>query len=279
MDQQLASPYKYLVEVGEGFWNIRGSFVAFGILELGTHMSVLRLSSGKFLVIDTIPLTNNIKTELDHLTDNGNLIDAVVATHPYHTLHFPAFYEMYPSVRFYGTPRHLNIQPTLRWSGSVYDTQVQQQWEPDVSMRIPDGAEFVNPPPDNHFSSVHVFHRASKALHVDDTISYYESPGCILRCLGVTPGLMKFHISLPKNGLLPTEQAPYDFKNWVQRMIDEWDFDTICTAHNGNKILGAKQMLQQTLDRTEPLFAKLSARNRETSVRGDDDFVSVTQTI
>jgi hypothetical protein len=71
---------------------------------------------------------------------------------------------------------------------------------------------------------------------------------------------MKFHTSLAKNGLLPTAEAPYDFKNWVQKLIDEWDFDSICTAHSGNKIGGAKLQLQQTLDSTESLFAKLAAK-------------------
>lgn len=262
MEDQLASPYKYLLEVGEGFWNIRGSFVALGIIELGTHMSVLRLSSGKFLIIDTIPLTAQIKTELDHLTDNGNLIDAVIATHPYHTLHFAGFYQAYPSLRYYGTPRHLNVFPDLTWTGSVYDASVQEMWAPDVGMRIPEGAEFVNPPPDNHFSCVFVFHRASKSLHVDDTICYFEDPGCLLSLVGGKKGAMKFHVSLTKTGLLPTPEAPYDFKNWMQRVIDDWDFDTICTAHSGNKIQGAKAQLQETLDRAESVFAQISDKNK-----------------
>lgn len=262
MEDQLASPYKFLVEVGEGFWNIRGSFTVLGVIDLGTHMSVLRLSSGKFLVIDTIPLTPQIKTELDHLTDNGNLIDAVIATHPYHTLHFPAFFAEYPTLRYYGTPRHLNVSSTVTWTGTVFDLSVQEQWEPDVSMRIPDGAEFVNPTPDNHFAGVFVFHRASKAIHVDDTVCYFEDPGCILSCIGAKQGSMKFHTSLTSVGLLPTPEAPYDFKNWMQKVIDDWDFDIICTAHTGNKIQGAKAQLQQTLDQTESTFARISERNK-----------------
>lgn len=39
-------------------------------------MSLLRLESGKFLVIDTILLSSEQKQELDRLTDNGKLIEA-----------------------------------------------------------------------------------------------------------------------------------------------------------------------------------------------------------
>ena len=39
------------------------------------------------------------KAELDILTDKGRLIEAVVATHPFHTLAFPDFYAQYPAAR------------------------------------------------------------------------------------------------------------------------------------------------------------------------------------
>lgn len=60
-------------------------------------MSVIKLASGKFLIIDTVPLEEEHKAALDALTENGALIEAVVATHPFHTLAFPAFYKAYPN--------------------------------------------------------------------------------------------------------------------------------------------------------------------------------------
>jgi hypothetical protein len=230
-------------------------------------MSVLRLSSGKFLVIDTIPITSEIKTELDHLTDSGALIDAVVATHSYHTLYFPAFHALYPSLRYYGTPRHLSVQPMIPWSGSVADDAVLKLWEPDVIMRIPDGAEFVNPPPENHFAGVFVFHRASRTIHIDDTISYFERAGCVLKLIGVKTGSMKFHSSLETVGLLRTPEAPMQFKAFIQAVINDWDFDYICTAHIGNKLGGAKEMLQETLNRYESTFQRIAARNADEQKR------------
>jgi hypothetical protein len=57
-----------LIEVGPGFWNIRGSFrVLAGIVNIGTQMSIIKLSSGKFLVVDTIPLDPELKGNSDHL--------------------------------------------------------------------------------------------------------------------------------------------------------------------------------------------------------------------
>jgi hypothetical protein len=65
-------------------------------------------------------------------------------------------------------------------------------------MRIPDGADFITPAENNHFSSVIVLHAPSRTVHDDDTICYFESPGCVLRCLGIRAGSMSFHSSMAR---------------------------------------------------------------------------------
>ena len=55
MSRDTKISFKYLVEVGAGHWNMRGSLsVAGGLLDIGCHTSLLRLKNGKFLVLDTI---------------------------------------------------------------------------------------------------------------------------------------------------------------------------------------------------------------------------------
>lgn len=54
---------------------------------------------------------------------------------------------------------------------------------------------------------------------------------------GFKPGTMHFHPSLKSVGLLPTAQAPLDFCSWVEALLRDWDFDNICTAHKGNKVM------------------------------------------
>jgi len=102
-------------------------------------MSVIRLPSEKYLVVDTIPLTEEIRRELDDLTANGSLIEAVLATHPFHTLAFPAFYKAYPNVAYYGTPRHLRNLSDIPWAGDLNECETRNKWAPHVEMRIPAG--------------------------------------------------------------------------------------------------------------------------------------------
>lgn len=102
----------------------------------------------------------------------------------------------------------------------------------------------------NHFSGIFVFHRESKVIHVDDTIMIGSHPGILLKLAGYTilykrlininnimnrfrHGSMSFHPSIKGPGLLPTPEAPYQFKEFIEGVIRDWDFDTICAAHMG----------------------------------------------
>jgi hypothetical protein len=73
------------------------------------------------------------------LTENGTKIEAVLATHPFHTLAFPAFHKSYPALKYYGTPRHLKNQPEIGWVGDLNDCKTRALWSPEVEMRIPAG--------------------------------------------------------------------------------------------------------------------------------------------
>lgn len=247
--------YKVLKSIGTRFWNANQDMYVGYVLDIRTQMNIIQLESGKFLVLDTISLTPDLKSDIDQLTNYGKSIEAVIATHPFHTLHFPKFFDAYPTATYYGTPRHIKNQKQIKWAGDVSTEDVQRKWNPEVEMAIPEGTEFVDPPESNHFASMFVYHRASKTLHVDDTVMFMENPGCLLRCLGFPQDSMNFHVTLKWNGLNPTANAGYQFKNFIQRkVIDAWDFDNIVTAHAGNMIGGAKAKLQATLDAAEPIF-------------------------
>ena len=135
----------------------------------------------------------------------------------------------------------------------------------DASIVFSVGAEFVNPQPEsfNHFISVFVYHPASRTLHVDDTIMYAEKPGFLLRLFGYKQGAMAFHPSIKGPGLHPTAEAPFLFRDWMRNVLNDWPFDNICCAHLGVKMGGANNDVATLLRSAEPLFAKLSEKNRK----------------
>ncbi|CAF0995208.1 unnamed protein product [Didymodactylos carnosus] len=263
---------KQLIEIGPGFWNIRGHFKKLaGLVDIETQMSIIRLKNGNFIIIDTIPIDQGLKIEIDELTSYGDRIEAVLATHPFHTLAFPAFYQLYPKPPYYGTPRHLRKLTDIKWFGNLIDLQIREKWEPDIEMRIPAGAEFIAPEPEksNHFVSVFVYHGPSHTLHVDDTIMYSPNPSFLLKVAGYKHGSMIFQPAIKNHGLYPTADAPYHFRDWMRKILNDWNFDNICCAHMGIKIGGAKQQVQDMLNKAEPLFQKLSEKNQKHNPQGD----------
>lgn len=111
-------------------------------MEIGTHMSLIQLNNGNFLVIDTVVINDQLKQQLDEMTNNGTKIEAVIAVHPFHTLAYSAFYKMYPNAQYYGTPRHLRKLTEIKWAGQVdadENKALLTKWAPEVELRIPDG--------------------------------------------------------------------------------------------------------------------------------------------
>ncbi|KAJ3022643.1 UNVERIFIED_CONTAM: hypothetical protein HDU68_009017 [Siphonaria sp. JEL0065] len=162
------APPPKIVEIAPGCFRLRVPFYIF-FFDVGTHVNFLRLSNGKFLVLSAVTLDADTKEQVDTLTCNGELIEALVATNPFHTTAFPQWIDMYPSLakgKMFGTPRHLRMFPEIPWAGSTADEQVHKLWEPEVSMRIPAGCEFNDPKPEltNHFNGVIALYHASRIV-------------------------------------------------------------------------------------------------------------------
>jgi len=279
----MANHTPQLNPIAPGFWNVRAPFKLFKIIDIGTHMSVIQLRNGNFLVVDTVEMNDQLKKELDDLTNNGTKIEAVVAVHPFHTLAFPGFYKLYPNAKYYGTPRHLRNLKDIKWEGQLDNNKESlSKWEPEVELRIPAGAEYVNPQPEksNHFVSVFVHHRDSKTLHVDDTLMYAENPGILFRLFGLKAHSTMFHPSIKDHGLYPTAEAPLEFRDWMNQMLKDWNFDNLCTAHIGVKAGGAHAAVVELMQKSEKFFEDLSERNKKKippTVGKQSDWVSGTE--
>jgi hypothetical protein len=256
---------------GAGLWGNPVDFwygvgVVKNLLNIHSQMSLVQLANGRFVVLGAAALTPMTEKQLLHMLqvkDSGeSLADAVVATHPFHTLAFPALRRLLPTVPFYGTPRHLRLQPQIRWAGLVTDRSLRLRWEPELSMRVCGaraGVEFHNPvpPESNHVASLLVFHARSRTLVVDDTISFHLDPGALLRLRGWVPGQPRFHSSLP-GAFLKQANAPELFTAFIQGLLRDWDFNNLACAHSHPMLGGAKDAVRAALERAQPMFAAFS---------------------
>lgn len=276
---QNQSPFRHLVEMGPGFWNLQGSFkVAGGLVDIGNHMSFIRLGSGKILIVDFLgsfspneAVAAEVQREVDLLTNKGEHIEAVVFTHPFHTGGVLRFRREYPDVPAYGAPRHLTEFPEVRWSGVLTDESVRSLWEPEVSLRIPSGTEFVAPvpPASNHLSTCLAYHRPSRTLHVDDFFNCFDriwermgkTAWAVCKACRVKEGRLSFHPSLLSSGLKGSAENPGKLLAFMQEILCQWsEMENICTAHNGVVRGAASEKVRQLVEATEPQLRKLAGK-------------------
>lgn len=219
-----------ILQVSDDFWNIRGSFKIGGVIDVGTHASLVRLASGKFVFLDSYTLSSAVRRKVGELTRDGKDIQAILNVHPFHTVHVRKMHKLYPDAAIYGTQRHLDRFPDLPWEDlRTEDSELHQKFAADFDFSIPRGVDFISDDQNVHFSSVLVFHRASKTIHSDDTLMYMRLPA-LMRMFGLGDSV-SYHLTLAK-ALEKRAGAAADFRNWADQLNQRWkDAANLCTAH------------------------------------------------
>ncbi|KZY20372.1 hypothetical protein A3726_32090, partial [Erythrobacter sp. HI0037] len=230
-----------LIDLGNGFWTVRGSLRIGGVFDVGTQCSLVRLANGNFVFLDSYTLTDAIRAEVDALTDGGARVEAIINVHPFHTLHCEWMHRAFPQAKLYGTARHLEHLPDLPWESlRCEDAGLAQRHADDFAFSVPRGVVLVSDDESVHFSSVLMLHRASGTLHVDDTFVYLRK-GFPLNLLPFT-GRLGFHPTLAK-ALEPRAGAADAFRDWAIGLGVDWaDTRRIAAAHNAVLELDAKQL-------------------------------------
>jgi len=212
-----------IVQLSDDVWNVRGSFKIAKVVDIGTQCTLVRRGSGGFVFLDAYTLQGDVLDEVMALTSDGRDLEAVLHTHPFHTIHVKRCAERFPDARQYGTRRHVRKAPDLRWEPEhTEDPELHELFSDDLTFSVPQGVDFV---PDNenlHFASVLVFHGPSRVLHVDDTLMYNKLP---------LIGGLSFHPTL-KKVLQPRPGAAASFRTWCEDLVARCaDVEQVCPAH------------------------------------------------
>ncbi|KAJ3026702.1 UNVERIFIED_CONTAM: hypothetical protein HDU68_005203 [Siphonaria sp. JEL0065] len=249
-------------EIAPGCFRLQTPFHLHGFINIKTHMNFIKLNSGRFVALSAVTLDEKALAQVNQLTQNGQLLEAVVGTNPFHTLAFKQFYDLFPNAKFYGTPRHIRNLDQIKWEGSVADELVRSLWSPEIEMRIPDGCEFDAPKPENlnHFNGIIAFHRASGTL--DDAFSVITDPSPIAKLFGSKQKrLVKFFLTFKSQGINKTPDAPRQFYDFWVSLLKDWEFDNLATAHGDFLIGGGKKALLQCLEKEKGALSRLAVAN------------------
>jgi len=254
-----STAYPVVMEkLADTFWNIRGVHRVGGLLDIGTQMSLAQRSDGRFVVIDGIDLDESQRGSLMELTGNGELVDAVVNVHPFHTLHVEATHRLFPGATLHGTARHHQSAPSLRWSPEpVEDWKADHPLAELFDLSVPDGVDFVCSDDRVHVASVLVRHRQTTIVHVDDTFNVIAAPG-FLR--GVFPvSSLRMHPML-KQALQERAGAADAYAAWACALAERWsDTRIVCAAHSAVRHLPAGGFAREVGSALEKVSATLDS--------------------
>ncbi len=225
-----------IIRVADDFRNIRGSFRILGFVDIGTQASLVRLSNGNFVILDSYTLQGEVRREVMALTDDGDAVEAILNVHPFHTVHCTAMHLDFPNAKLYGTARHASHAPELPWQAlRTEHAELHDKYSQDLEFSLPRGVEFVTSNENVHFSSVLVYHRSSKTIHVDDTLMFMRFPW----------RRVSFHPTL-RLALEKRAGAAAEFHGWAEEMAAKWrDAENLCAAHTS--ALTADRMGSRTL--------------------------------
>ena len=244
----------HIIEVADGFWNIRGSFKIGGVIEIGTQASLVKRSNGRFVFLDSYALSGGVERQVMELTNGGKDVEAILNVHPFHTVYARKMHARFPDARLYGTARHLTRLTELPWEAErTEDPALHAMFSDDFDFSVPRGVDFISSNENVHFSSVLVLHNVSKSIHVDDTLMYIRFPKAS-RLLGWTDS-MRFHPTLGK-ALQKRAGAALEFRQWAEGLAERWrGAQNLCAAHTA-ALTAAKNRGASIHDRVVEALAK-----------------------
>lgn len=250
-----------VIDLGNGFWNIRGNLRIGGILNVGTHCSLVRLSSGRFVFLDSYGFGDDVARQVMALTDQGRAVEAILNLHPFHTLHCQTMHDMFPQAMLFGSDRHHRRWPDLPWQSDRVEAAAVAARFGDLDFSLPDGVDYICQDERVHAGSLLAFHPASGSLHVDDTLNVLPIPGPLRRLLRLPR--ISFHPTLGR-ALQDRPGAVQDFRNWAVQIAEDWrDAQTICAAHSDTLAIRPGSFpdhIRKALARVEPVLQRTQAK-------------------
>ena len=216
-----------IIDLGSGFWNIRGTFRIGGVLNIGTQCSLVKLASGRFIFLDSYALTGDVRDEVMALTNNGQDVEAVLNVHPFHTVHCAQMAKDFPKATMYGSSRHHKKMPEIKWAEDLVESEAVAQRYPELKFSLSEGVHYISPNEMIHAGSLLAYHPASQSLHVDDT--FMSPPMKLLEA--VLPELILHPTT--KKALTNEPNAGAHYCDWATNLASEWrDVRNFCAAHS-----------------------------------------------
>jgi hypothetical protein len=218
-----------LSQLGDNIWIVERPQRFYG-LEVGTHMTVIRLAGGSLLLHSPVELDPELRRELDAI----GRVRFAVAPNRVHHLYAGDVAKAYPGARLWIGPGLERKRPDLMYVAILGD-EAPSEWRGEVEQVFFRGRPYEN--------EVVFFHRPSRTLILCD-LAFNFGPRAALP----TRLLMRLLMSYGHFG--PSKLDPLLIRDRraarasLERIL-AWDFDRVVVAHGDVLESGGREALRQ----------------------------------
>ena len=202
---------------GENLWTVDDpSFRLLGIAPIGTRMAIVRLKSGRLVLISPIQLSRTLQDEIEGL---GN-VGYIVSPNRVHHLFAQAAKEAYPTAVLLAPPGLAEKKPKLSFDGLVGGAPVKD-WEDELDTYLIRGFPFLD--------EVVFFHRDDRTLILTDLcFNLRRTNSSFFRIAFQTNDMWdRFGPSRIFRRLIRDRSA---LRQSIDKILD-WDFNRVIVAH------------------------------------------------
>jgi hypothetical protein len=215
-----------LTQHADGLWTADAPMRLFGLFEIGTRMTVVRLSSGDLWVHSPIA-PSAVRGELDPLGP----VRHVVAPNRYHHLFAGPFGDAYREARLWGAPGLAAKRRDLRFDGEL-GPEPPPDWAYDLDQLSIESM----------LREVVFLHRRSRTLISSDLVAHVTGTGLGTRLYASLGGFRKGPAVPRALKLAYRDRAAA--RRSIERLL-EWDFDRVIVAHGAVIAGGGKEIVRQ----------------------------------
>ena len=197
---------------------------------IGARMTLFKLAAGDLIIHDPIPLTPEVRQEID---DFGR-VRAVISPNDFHHLYVKDFMAAYLEAEFLGSPGLRTKRPDLKFSRYFSDEYIPE-WKEELDFVVYRGSK--------DFHEVVFYHPQTKTLVLTDLAMNIQrkcgfKESMIFRFLGVYHKFTSSRIlkSVTKNRVLGREAV---------RKILHWQFENVIVSHGSVINNDARNQIRQ----------------------------------
>jgi len=225
-----------LREIDNNIWVAEQPLKYWG-LEVGTRMTVIRLTTGELIVISPI---QSDKTTIEQLNEIGN-VAYIIAPNLYHHLFVYDFKSIYQKAQLWVVPGLVSKRPELSFDRVITNKEgsIQEQ----VDYLLFDGFKVLDLSGASIVNEFVFFHQKSRTLILTDIAFHFDETFSLkTRLAAQFLGAYK-RLSPSRLDKLATSDKE-KVKDSVEKIL-RWDFDRVIMAHGSIIETNGKQKFKQ----------------------------------